>query len=281
MAVESRPLEGKVAIVTGSSRGIGRDMAMVLAQAGAAVVVAARTEQVWDTRLPGTIYEVAEQIRSFGGRALPVKTDVTKDEDLENLVQRTLEEFGRLDILVNNAAILIPGDLQSVQVRHIDLIWRVNLRGPIMLMKLAVEPMIQGGGGHIINASSVGALMPGPGPYPEDRRVGGSFYGMTKRALERFSQGAAMELAQYNIAVNVLSPRGGYRTPGNQMMRLPPGAAPDPSQLDSAVNMGRAAVWICCQDPKQFTGHILYDRDLLQEHGLPVEETRGLSAFGS
>lgn len=268
--LEQRPLEGKVAIVTGSSRGIGRDIAIALGKAGAAVVVAARSEQVWDPRLPGTIHSVAEEIRALGSRALPVRTDLSRDEDIENLIRRTTEEFGRLDILVNNAAILIPGNLRTVQPRHIDLIWRVDLRGAILCMKYALEPMIQSGGGHIINISSGAARFPGPGPYPEGTRGGGAFYGMIKAGLERFSQGTAIELARHNIAVNVLSPQGRVRTPGNLFAATPPDATPGP--FEEAVNMGRAAVFICLQDPRQFTGHILYDKELLREHNWPVDD---------
>src|SRR5215204_2113856 len=96
-------LDGKVAVIVGGSRGIGRDVAVALADAGASVVVTARTEQVTDPRLPGTIYTVAKEIEDRGGKALRIKVDVTKDEELEAMAKQTMDTFGRLDILFNNA----------------------------------------------------------------------------------------------------------------------------------------------------------------------------------
>src|SRR5919106_4524295 len=101
-------LAGRVAIVTGSSRGIGKDIALALAAAGADIVVAARSETPPDPRLPGTIYDTATEVEALGRRALAIKTDVTDEEQIAAMVQRTLDTFGRLDILVNNAAVLVP-----------------------------------------------------------------------------------------------------------------------------------------------------------------------------
>jgi citronellol/citronellal dehydrogenase len=261
-------LDGKVAVIVGGSRGIGRDVAVALAEAGADVVVAARSETVTDPRLPGTIHTVAKEIGQRGRRALAVKADVTKDEELEALMQRTVETFGRLDILFNNAAILVPGTLRTVQPRHLDLMWRVDLRGLLMAMRFAVDPLAKSGGGHIINVSSRAGVFPGPGPYNAEQRArrGGAFYGMVKAGLERFSQSLAMELADENIAVNVLSPQGRIKTPGNvfaQNTRENPDL-----EFEEAVAMGKAAVWICEQNPQQYTGNILFDEDLCHEKGL-------------
>jgi citronellol/citronellal dehydrogenase len=101
-------LAGKVAIVTGSSRGIGKDIALAFATEGADIVVAARSESQPDPRLPGTIHETAQEVEALGRRALAVKTDVTDEEQIAAMVQRTLDTFGRIDILLNNAAILVP-----------------------------------------------------------------------------------------------------------------------------------------------------------------------------
>jgi citronellol/citronellal dehydrogenase len=261
-------LEGKVCIVTGASRGIGRDVAVALADQRASVVVAARSEAVWDKRLPGTIHTVAREVTDRGGRGLAVRCDVSKDEDLENLIGKTMEAFGRIDMLMNNAAILIPGNMQSVQPRHLDLIWRVNLRGPLMAIKYALPHMVGSGGGHIINVSSRAAVFPGPGPYQVSAGapVGGSFYGMVKAGLERFSQGLARELTPHKIAVNVLSPQGGIATPGNRFARNDP-ENPD-LNFEEAVEMGKATVWLMQQDPTVFTGNILYDKDVVAKHAV-------------
>jgi citronellol/citronellal dehydrogenase len=258
-------LEGKVALVTGASRGIGEYVAKHFAAAGAAVAIAARTEQQTDPRLPGTIHTVAAEIEKAGGRALAVRMDMREPESIAEGVKRTVEHFGRLDIVVNNAAILVPGSIESIQPRHIDLIWQIDLRGPILLMREAVPHLRAAGGGHIINVSSRTAVFPGPGPYPEGRR-GGSFYGMIKAGLERLSQGLAGELQADKIAVNVLSPQGRIRTPGNIFAENDPR---NPTlDFEPADKMGKAALWICEQQPPTFTGHILFDEILCREKGL-------------
>ena len=153
-------LDGRKALVTGASRGIGADIARGLAAHGAAVAVAARSDEASpDPRLPGTIRTVAAEIRSAGGTAVPVPLDVRSPESITRAVERTVAELGGLDILVNNAAVLVPGTLESVQDRHIDLIWQLDLRGPVLLCKAAVEHMKESGG-DIINISSGAADAP-------------------------------------------------------------------------------------------------------------------------
>lgn len=258
-------LDGKVALVTGASRGIGADMARWLGRAGAAVVVAARTEQVSDPRLPGTIHSVAGEIREAGGRALPARLDVRDVESIDAAVAATVAEFGRLDIVINNAAILVPGTLETVQPRHLDLIWQIDLRAPLLVSRAAIPHLRAAGGGHIINISSPAAISPGPGPYPQGRR-GGAFYGMVKAGLERVSIGMAMELQADGIAVNVLSPHGRIRTPGNIWAQNDP---TNPTlDFEAADQMGAAAVWICEQPPRELTGNVFYDDALCREQGL-------------
>ncbi len=257
-------LSGKVALVTGASRGIGEYIAKSLAGAGVTVAVAARTEEVKDPRLPGTIHSVTSEIQAAGGKALAVYLDMREPESITAGVKKTVDAFGRLDIVVNNAAILVPGTIETIQPRHIDLIWQVDLRGPILLMREAIPHMKAAGGGHIINISSRAAVFPGPGPYPQGRR-GGAFYGMIKAGLERLSQGLAMELQDSGIAVNVLSPQGRIRTPGNIFAENDPG---NPNlDFEPAEKMGKSARWIC-EQPATFTGHILYDEDLCREQRL-------------
>lgn len=257
-------LDGKVALVTGASRGIGADVAKELARAGAAVAVCARTETVSDPRLPGTIHSVADEIRAAGGRAKGIRLDARDPESIASAVQGAVDEFGRLDIVVNNAAILVPGTLESIQPRHLDLIWQVDLRGPIFVMREALPHLRAAGGGHIINVSSRAGVFPGPGPYANPRK-GGAFYGMVKSGLERLSQSLAMELQEDGISVNVLSPEGVVRTPGHLFMQNDP---KNPNlDFEPADEMARAARWIC-EQPPDYTGHILFDVDVCREHGL-------------
>jgi citronellol/citronellal dehydrogenase len=263
-------LNGKVVIITGASRGIGRDMAVALGEAGANVVVAARSETVPDPRLPGTIYTVAKEVEERGAKALPIKVDATKDEDVENMVAKTMETFGRIDALIYNPSVLIPGNTRTVQPRHLDLLYRLNIRAPLMTIRAVLDPIKASGGGHIIYISSRAAVFPGPGPYSEEQqaraRTGGAFYGMTKAAMERYSQSLAAEVQSDNIAVNVLSPQGRIKTPGNiyaQNSRENPDL-----DFEEAVAMGKAARWILEQDPQTFTGNILFDEEMVAKYHL-------------
>ncbi len=260
-------LNGKVAVVVGASRGIGADIAKYLGRAGAKVAVCARTEVQQDPRLPGTIHSVSDEIRAAGGTALPVVMNLRDVDSVRAGIKQVVGEWGRLDILVNNAAIFVPGTLETVQERHIELSFAVNLRGPIMAMREALPHMRAGGGGHVINLSSRGALFPGPGPYDTSRKPGGDiFYGAQKAAIERFSQQQAWLLQDENIAVNVLSPQGRIKTPGN-IMAQNDREHPD-LDFETADEMGKAAVWICEQAAKDFTGNIVYDQDLCKAKGL-------------
>ncbi|PZC41215.1 MAG: citronellol/citronellal dehydrogenase [Chloroflexi bacterium] len=259
-------LDGRVALVTGSSRGIGEYMALHFARAGAKVAIAARTTEVTDKRLPGTIYSVAESINKDGGEAIGVQMNMRDPESITAGVDETVDKLGGLDIVVNNAAILVPGSLETVQDRHIDLIWQIDLRGPLILMKRALPHLKSAGAGDFINVSSVAGVFPGPGPYegtPSGRD--GSFYGMIKAGLERFSQGLAKELQGDKIKVNVLSPQGRIKTPGNIWAENDP---ENPSlEFEAADEMGKAGVWIC-EQPNTYTGHILFDQDVCKEQNL-------------
>jgi NAD(P)-dependent dehydrogenase (short-subunit alcohol dehydrogenase family) len=263
-----RSLSGKVALVAGASRGIGADIARHLAVAGAKVAVAARTEVQSDPRLPGTIHSVAEEIVAGGGEATPVLLNLRDPESIAVAVAKVLGRYGRLDVLVNNAAIFVPGTLETVQARHIESSWQVNVRGPILAMREAVPHIRAAGGGHVVNVSSRGSVFPGPGPYDAPKATPGRdiFYGPEKSMIEHFSQRQAMVLQPDNIAVNVLSPAGGIRTPGNlfaQNDRENPNL-----EFESADAMGKATVWICKQLASEFTGNIAYDEDLVSANDL-------------
>jgi citronellol/citronellal dehydrogenase len=244
---EEMKLEGKVAIVTGASRGIGKAIALALAQEGADVVVAARTEEEKGP-LPGTIHKTAEEIRSLGRRSLAIKTDITKEEEVEEMVRRTLEEFGRIDILVNNAGIDVPGRLLDITIKRWDLTMAVNLRGTFLCTKAVLPQMVERRSGSIINLSSI-----------LGSRVihGGVAYGVTKAAIERFTYGLAEEVKEYNIAVNAMCP--GY-TDTEGLRFLTPGV--DRSGLQKPEMWGRYAVFLAAQDAGSLTGRALVAAEL-------------------
>ena len=265
-------LSGQVAVVTGASRGLGKDIAVALAKASASVVAAARTDAEGDSRIPGSLAHTVGLIEEAGGAATAAHCDVTQQDDIDRTVAQALETYGRLDILVNNAGVLIPGRVTELQTKHWELIFRINVHGPFNFCRAVIPHLTAAGGGHIINISSRGAIGPGPGPYTETL-PGGAAYGATKAALERFSQGLASELSKDRISVNALSPHLPIWSQGGHFFRSNEGE-PDYSgwRLSGEV-IGDAAVVICGQEPGQYTGNILYDElVMLDEGGLTPEQ---------
>jgi citronellol/citronellal dehydrogenase len=242
-------LEGKVAIVTGASRGIGKAIAIALAKEGANVVVAARTEQEGG-RLPGTIHKTADEIRALGRRALAIRTDVTKEESVEKLATRTVQEFGAIDILVNNAGIDVPGKVLDISIKRWDLVIAVNLRGTFLCTKAVLPTMVKRRSGNIINLSSVvGTMM----------IMFDVAYGVAKAAIERFTRGLAEELKEYNIAVNALCPSLTDTEGFGQWM---PGV--DRSGWQRPEMWGRYAVFLASQDASSLTGKVLIAEELVE-----------------
>lgn len=242
-------LKDKVAIVTGASRGIGKAIALSFASEGATVVIAARTEST-SPILPGTIHETAKEINSRGGKAFAIKTDVTKDEEIHAMIDKTMVMFNRIDILVNNAATNRPSLFKDSSLTTWDKILAVNLRGTIACTKAVIPSMIRQKGGHVINLSSVVAKNIDHTP------MAGLAYDVSKAALERFTLGLAQELKEYHIAVNALAPDN---TGTEGWSYLNPNT--DKSGWQKPERWGRYAVFIATQDPSVFTGKILYEED--------------------
>ena len=185
-------LEGKVALVTGASRGVGAAAAVALAEAGCDVACAARSTQGAPQRTPGTLEETAARVGKTGRRALIVPTNLADEEEVVAMVRATEDAFGRVDVLVNNAAITFIGDLDIPMKRH-DLVMEVNLRAPLIACRAAVPGMQERGEGAILNVSSNAALYPHPGVMS---------YGISKIGLERLTVDLARQLQRWSIAVN-------------------------------------------------------------------------------
>src|SRR6201997_3973559 len=258
-------LDGRVAIVTGASRGIGAEIARRFGQAGAAVAVAARTTAAGMSPLPGTIGETVRQIRDAGGTAVAIPTDLSRPEDRERLVAEATARLGTPDILVSNAAVTYFTTVGDFTLRRYRLMFDVQVEAPFHLAQLVVPGMRQAGRGWILNISSGAARHPVFPPGPRAGR-GGTVYGMCKAAVERFSTGLAAELYGDNIAVNALSPNRVVPTPGTIFHHLT--TADDPKAEPPSV-MADAALLLCSEDPKELTGRIAYSQELVAERRAP------------
>ena len=261
-------LDGKVAIVTGSSRGIGEAIARRFAIAGAKVVVTARTVEVRDERLPGTVYTVVESITAAGGEATAIPCNLMKGEERERLVASTLDAYGRVDILVNNGAILVPGSTIDFSERYYDRMFEILVKAPFHLSQLTLPGMIERGeGGSILNISSRAAIHP---QKPLQPHFDGPVYGMTKAAVERFTTGLAAEMIENGISVNALSPDLVVATPGQMF-----GRKYTQEMLDRAEPiemMAEASLALVSADPKTETGGIRYSKEVLEQFGLePID----------
>lgn len=255
-------LHGKVAIVTGSSRGIGEAIARRLAIAGAKVVVTARTVEVRDERLPGTVHTVVDAITAAGGEATAVAANLQKKEDREQLVATVQDVYGPVDVLVNNAAILVPGGTVDFSERYFDRMFEILVKAPFHLCQLTLPGMIERGGGSVLNISSGAAIHPKPG----QRSADGAVYGMTKAAIERFTTGLAAEMYDQKISVNALSPSLVVATPGQMFGRQYTREMLDASE--PVEHMAEAALALVTGDHPDVTGGIRYSAEVIEEFGL-------------
>lgn len=257
-------LKDKVAIITGSSRGIGKAMAIAFSKEGARVVITARS--VDKGALPGTIYETERKINEAGGESFAVKCDVSKESEVRNLVSQVIEKFGKIDILVNNAAVGYYKSLQDTPLKHWDLVMKVNVRGPFICCKEVIPKMIEQKNGCIINISSSAArdvFSRVKRPDGEKRTVG-TTYGASKAALERFTAGLAAEVAENNISVFALKPEKPTYSEGvafwNKDINENDLVSPD-------LYMTKSAIILAQKQPKKYFGKALFDTEICSDFG--------------
>jgi citronellol/citronellal dehydrogenase len=261
-----RALEGKVAVVTGASRGIGAGVASMLAQEGALVVCCARTLREGDHPLAGSLDRTVAEIRSAGGTAIAVAVNLAVDADCERLVDTAGSAFGPVDILVNNAAVAFFGPILDLSASRWLTSWRVTVHAPFLLSKLVLPEMVERGGGRIVNVTSESAVGPGAGPIAPGRPVGDAAYGAQKAAIERLTQGIAQEVFPHGIGVAAIAPSQIVPTPGalsnGQITGVDDPRAEDPMYMPAAVR-------ILVTDPvERMTGRVVYSQQLLLERGL-------------
>jgi NADP-dependent 3-hydroxy acid dehydrogenase YdfG len=182
-------LEGQVAIVTGGSRGIGRATALALAQEGASVVITARTKPELEL--------VAKEIHQLGAQVIPLKVDLTSDDQVWTLVDETMKRFGRIDILVNNAGMGVFKPFVEMGTAEFDAMWRLNMRTPFVLTKLVLPHMIKQSRGAIVNIASLAG---------KNSFVNGTGYAATKWALRGWASSLMLEVRRHNIRVVTIFP---------------------------------------------------------------------------
>ncbi len=260
-------LKGKVALVTGASRGIGEAVAVRLAMEGARVVCTARTAEEGESRLPGTLNDTIRRIRAAGGEAMFIKADLARTEDRERLMADAVTAYGPIDILVNNAAVTFFIPVESFPVKRFDLMMEVQVWAALHLSQLVLPGMQQRKSGAIVTISSGAAIHPVK-PYT-GVRAGGTIYGMCKAALERFSTGLAAEVYEDNISVNAISP-GLVATPGVAVHGLITDA--NKHRVSPVENIAEAVYQIVAGDPKVMTGRIDHATPFLEEFGVTASE---------
>ena len=242
-------LSGRVVIITGASRGIGKGLAIGLAAEGATVVCAARSLTASAEGLPGTVNDTVAEIESAGGRALAVGCDIGIADDLERLVATTIDTFGRVDVLINNAMAQTRTTFAESTEDDWDTSMRVNVRSLYVSCRAVVPHMTASGGGSIINISSGGAGHEATPFMPP----GYVIYATAKAAMERFSTALAPELADLGIAVNALRP-GAVKT---ELSTLEMGPDHDWTGWTTPDAVVPAALFLAQQINTDFTGRVV------------------------
>lgn len=250
-------LAGRIALVTGASRGLGAAIAATFAANGAHVVAVARTLEPTGAQL-GSLAETVETIKTAGGEATAFTADLSDPVNCDALYGRVAAEVGAPTVLVNSAAVTFLRPLADFPLRRVQVMLNLHLLTPLRLAQLAAPGMRERGAGWILNLTSVAALQPEGPPFSDfDTSAGFAIYGAVKAALDRLTGSLAAEFHAGNIAVNAAAPLLPVRTPG--------AAALDLAQ-DDTEDIGlicRTALELCSGDPAVLTGRVAHTSPFL------------------
>ena len=265
-------LEGKVAVVTGASRGIGEGIAQRFAAEGASVALVARTAEPGMSHLDGSLRETVETIEAAGGRAIAITADLADTAfDATRLVERVEDELGPVDVLVNNAAACFYFSWDTMSAKRFQIMFAANVDAPWRLSRAVLPGMTERRRGHIVNISSTVVDHPVGPPYSTfHAEHGATLYGASKAALERMSTGLAAEVHRHGVAVNVVSPVAAVATPGVLALGLMPDADTHVEPLEQMVE---ATLALATGDPAALTGRVVTSAAILTELR---REVRGL-----
>ena len=249
--------KGKTVFITGASRGIGKAIGLKLASEGANIVIAAKTAEP-HPKLPGTIYTAAEEMENAGGQALPVVVDIRSEEMVQDAINKCVEKFGGIDILVNNASAISLTSTEATPMKRYDLMHSVNVRGTFMCSKCCIPHLRKGENPHILNLS--------PPLNMEARWFQNHVaYTMAKYGMSMCVLGMAAEFADEGIAVNALWPRTAIATAAVQNIL---GGDHMIQRSRTPAIVADAAYYILKRDSKTNTGNYYIDDDVLAEEGI-------------
>ena len=267
-------LDGKVVVVTGTSRGIGAEIARVFAAEGGKVVCAARTMKEGDHQYEGSLEKTVAGITAAGGEATPVAVDISDPAECERLFAAAHDAYGLVDVLVNNAALTYFVPIKDYPIAKWMRSWAVNFHAPFIFSQLALRDMLPRRSGAIVNISSSAAIGPGRGPYDDNRwGIGATCYGAEKAALERFTQGLAAEVYHEGVSVTCFAPSQVVPTPGTVHHRLVSGL--DDPRGEPAAIMARAALLLATEPLEKVSGRVTYSQQILKEFGW-IESAAGV-----
>ncbi len=252
----SESLTGKTAFITGASRGIGRAIALRLANAGANIVIAAKSTTD-NPQLPGTIYSVAAEVTALGAKALAIPLDVRDESMIQAAVAQTMATFGGLDILINNASAISLTDVATTSMKRYDLLMAVNVRGSFACAQACLPYLAKATNPHILT------LCP-PLNMQAKWFAGHIAYTMSKYGMSMCTLGMAEEFKTQGVGVNALWPKTIIATAAIAMHF--------PKELLNAARkpeiMSDAAFYILTRNSREFTGHFCIDEDVLKSHGI-------------
>jgi citronellol/citronellal dehydrogenase len=249
-------LKGKVVFITGASRGIGREIALKFAHAGAHIVVAAKTAEEHAT-LPGTIYSVSKEIEAAGGKALPIQLDIRDETKVYEAVGKVIETFGAIDILINNASAIFLAKTVDTPMKRFDLMQSVNTRGTFLCSQACIPHLIKSANPHILTLSPPLNMKP---KWFENNVA----YTMSKYGMSMCTLGMAEELKKAGIAVNSLWPKTTIATAAIEVNF--------PKEIFQASRkpqiVADAAYAIVTQNSREVTGNFFLDEEVLQKDGI-------------
>ncbi|MDB5190898.1 MAG: NAD(P)-dependent oxidoreductase [Segetibacter sp.] len=250
-------LKNKTVFITGASRGIGKAIALRLAKEGANIVVAAKSVEE-NPKLGGTIYSAAEEVEAAGGKALPIQLDIRNEEQIEQAVKKTVDTFGGIDILINNASAISLTPTEQTEPKRFDLMHDINVRGTFFMSKACIPYLKQSANAHILTLSP---------PINMDPKWFGPHvaYTMSKYNMTMIAIGLAGELKKYKIAANALWPKTTIATAavqnllgGEMLMKM--------SRKPEII--ADAAYYILSKPSTECTGNTFIDEDVLISEGI-------------